>query len=120
MNLCFDNAMLYNPKTSDVHALARDLKKDLTIFTSGILLWWSVTQPCEKCGRQLPDMRRVLHQLNSRILQRSLRWPASVVTPGIIIVPRMTSIGASRALTSSRTASPSSCLRPHLQARLGQ
>ena len=27
MNLCFDNAMLYNPKTSDVWALARILKK---------------------------------------------------------------------------------------------
>ena len=27
MSLCFDNAMLYNPKTSDVHALALDTKK---------------------------------------------------------------------------------------------
>ena len=27
MNLCFDNAMLYNPKTSDVFTLAKDLKK---------------------------------------------------------------------------------------------
>ena len=28
VHLCFDNAMLYNPKNSDVHNLAKSLKKD--------------------------------------------------------------------------------------------
>ena len=44
MNLCFDNAMLYNPKTSDVHALARDLEEAISrTFTSVISLKWRRT-----------------------------------------------------------------------------
>ena len=74
MNLCFDNAMLYNPKTSDVFTLAKDLKKQfemtykkhIALVEKNIQLARNIVDNCLICGEYSIKYEPPVYYCNGR------------------------------------------------------